>query len=338
VTAEELNIRAYSDASGEIIGRLYGGEIVCIYSTRGNWAKTDSGWVSQKYLAPLSSGSQYRQTSQRSATHISSGSSSTHAIQANVGQNTLISYLIQNEIILVLSLLASIIVLVLWWIIKKALYLLTFGMVNPGNEHNPDKGIYAVKDVWLTLPTMGKLFFVLLFVYAFLLVISIPAISYAVNQFEVLQTYGEEAALSTAALIYAGLFALFYMKVFFTYSKGYVVDKTKKEFRFPATDVENTIFEIFTLKQLRDYGRRKKVPIDEITDIYLDTKKVRKYNASTKRYRNETIYTLNIVGTYGSDNLPFSSRQKRDEVRGILVKAARDLKLRVKDRKVAEFS
>jgi hypothetical protein len=89
---------------------------------------------------------------------------------------------------------------------------------------------------------------------------------------------------------------------------------------------------------LRDYGRRKKVPIDEITDIYLDTKKVRKYNASTKRYRNETIYTLNIVGTYGSDNLPFSSRQKRDEVRGILVKAARDLKLRVKDRKVAEFS
>ena len=205
-------------------------------------------------------------------------------------------------------------------------------------SNNPSKGIYVVKDVWLTLTTTGGLFFTLLFVYAFLLVISIPAISYAVNRFDMLQTYGEQAVSSKVAFVYAGLFALFYMKVFFTFSKGYVIDKTKREFRFPATDVENTIFEIFTLKQLRDYAKRKRIPIEEITDIYLDTKKVRKYNTSTKRYRNETIYTLNIVGTYGSDNLPFSSRQKRDEVRGILVKAAKDLKLRVKDRKVAEFS
>ena len=118
--------------------------------------------------------------------------------------------------------------------------------------------------------------------------------------------------------------------------KGYVIDLIKKEFRFPATDVENTLWSILSFQKFRDYARVKVIALEDISDIYIDTQRV-KYFSSTTNKTTKTIYTINIVGFHGSNNLNFSSRQKRDEVRGILIKAAKEVKVRIRDRKTAEF-
>jgi hypothetical protein len=138
------------------------------------------------------------------------------------------------------------------------------------------------------------------------------------------------------SIVYLALFSLYFIAVFRVFNKGYVIDVVKKEFRFPATDVENTLWGILSFKKFRDYARVKKIPLEGISDIYIDTQRVKQFS-STSNKTTKTIYTINIVGYHGSNNLNFSSRQKRDEVRGILVQAAKDVKVAIRDRRVAEF-
>ena len=148
------------------------------------------------------------------------------------------------------------------------------------------------------------------------------------------ENLGED--IKNVSMVYATLFLLYFIAVFWVFNKGYIIDLVKKEFRFPATDVENTLWGILSFKKFRDYARIKKIPLDEISDIYIDTQRV-KHFSSTSNKNTKTIYTINIVGFHGSNNLNFSSRQKRAEVRGILVQAAKDVKVAIKDRRTAEF-
>ena len=187
--------------------------------------------------------------------------------------------------------------------------------------------IYRIQDVWLMLGTLRSVTFYAILFYIFIVV----GMAFGLAGKESL---GED--IKNVSIAYVALFSLYFISVFWVFNKGYVIDLVKKEFRFPATDVENTLWGILSFKKFRDYARVKKIPLEEISDIYIDTQRV-KHFSSTSNKNTKTIYTINIVGFHGSNNLNFSSRQKRDEVRGILVQAAKDVKVAIRDRRVAEF-
>jgi len=190
------------------------------------------------------------------------------------------------------------------------------------------KNIYRIQDVWLMLSTLRSVIFYAILFYIFGVVSMI---------FSLLDSNNLGQDIKNFSIIYGILFLVYFIAVFRVYNKGYVIDLLKKEFRFPATDVENTLWGILSLKRFRDYARVKKIALEDISDIYIDTQRV-KHFSSTSNKTTKTIYTINIVGFHGSNNLNFSSRQKRDEVRGILVQAAKDVKVAIKDRRVAEFA
>ncbi len=185
--------------------------------------------------------------------------------------------------------------------------------------------IYRIQDVWLLLATLRSIiFFAILFYVILLFGMLLLGTEYV----------GEQ--IKTFSIIYGVLFLIYFIKVFSVFNKGYVIDLEKKEFRFPATDVENSLLGIITLEKYRDYARIKKIALQDISDIYIDSQRVKVFS-STSNKTTKTVYTINIVGFHGSNNLNFSSRQKRDEIRGILVQAAKEVKVNVRDRKIAEF-
>lgn len=51
-------------------------------------------------------------------------------------------------------------------------------------------------------------------------------------------------------------------------------------------------------------------------NLYLDTQN--KTTGTGKNKKKKTFYNLNVIGDFGSASLVFKSRQKRNEVRGIL--------------------
>jgi len=60
VTITELNIRKNPNKyEKNIIGTVKQGDKVCIYGFSGKWGKTDQGWISGKYLAPIDKTSTY---------------------------------------------------------------------------------------------------------------------------------------------------------------------------------------------------------------------------------------------------------------------------------------
>ena len=185
------------------------------------------------------------------------------------------------------------------------------------------KQIYKIQDVWLLLKILRAVIFFGILVYIGCII--------ALYLFADKKDYFVEFSIA-----YIVLFCIYFILVFITFNKGYIVDLIKEDFSFPATDVENSLIGILTFKKYRDFAQRKHIALKDISDIYIDTQKTQVFSMTTNK-TSKKIYTINIVGFHGSNNLNFSSRQKRDEVRGILVQAAKDVKIGIRDRKVAEF-
>lgn len=189
------------------------------------------------------------------------------------------------------------------------------------------RDIYIIKDVWLMLATLRSLTFFLILIYIVLL-FSVTLIQ--INNEQLVEH------LRIISIIYGTAVLMYLIQVFIVFNKGYVIDLKKEEFRFPATDVENSLIDILTFKKYFDYARIKKIALKDISDIYMDRQTEKIYSITTNK-TTKTIFTINIVGFHGSNNLNFSSRQKRDEVRGLLVQAAKKVKVGIKDRKTAEL-
>ena len=95
--------------------------------------------------------------------------------------------------------------------------------------------------------------------------------------------------------------------------------------------------------------RTMTIDSSEIENIYMDTKrwttKHKKYMGVTTggkakyktKTKNHVRYTINIAGTFGSANLQFLDKQKRDEVRNALQQSVKRYTDKNIDRKVAEF-
>jgi|GEM_PF-920704 hypothetical protein len=115
-------------------------------------------------------------------------------------------------------------------------------------------------------------------------------------------------------------------------NKSYVIDLFEDTFTFPKSDMENSIFEVLIMAPYWNSMFRRTIYGQEIENMYIDTKRIKRKNSETK-----TLYTLNIVGTFGSSNLEFSNRQKRDEVRNAINSLYRKVNGRSIDRKVSEF-
>lgn len=127
----------------------------------------------------------------------------------------------------------------------------------------------------------------------------------------------------------------------------YLIDGTQQAFTFPSSDIENSILDILSLRPYWSLIRRKTVPLSAVENIYLDTQRwtsekniaigntvkgKTKFKKSTKKH---VRYCLNVAGSFGSANLKFLSRQKRDEVRNALQQSIQNRKV---DAKVAELA
>lgn len=188
--------------------------------------------------------------------------------------------------------------------------------------------VYDIRDVWMALKLAG---------YNLLCTSIIWLITCFL--FNLLQwfIYGFVLLLVQSVLIY---FA----------NRRYLINLETQSFSFPRSDMENSIVAILTLQPYWNLIRRKTVPLADIENIYLDTqrwtsvKKMSNGNDAKGRskIKNETKrhvkYCLNISGIFGSVNLSFLSRQKRDEVRNALEQGIKLVCGKRVDSKVAEFS
>lgn len=125
-------------------------------------------------------------------------------------------------------------------------------------------------------------------------------------------------------IVLANLFSIkFIYNIWDTYSKGIIIDVKNNIFSFPADDVENSILEIITLKPFFNMAKRESLPISEIISLNNETKRWSvKDGNKTKKYIR---YLLNVSGEFGSRQLEFDSKQKRDECRALLSSAKKKL-------------
>ncbi len=150
--------------------------------------------------------------------------------------------------------------------------------------------------------------------------------------------------MEMVAMVVAGFIVIQSLLIYFINSR-YVVDFESRTVQFPRTDIENSIFAILIAMPYWNLIRKQTIAFDELEQVYIDTDRSASKKKKTKktnplkiiftliinslfypwaRKRVNTKYNLNVLGTFGSANLQFSSRQKRDEVRNALNQAIKD--------------
>lgn len=102
------------------------------------------------------------------------------------------------------------------------------------------------------------------------------------------------------------LSAKFLFKVWLTYHEGIVIDADNAELSFPATDVENSVLDILTLKKFFDNARRETVRLASVESVMNETR------------ARQGHFAVNVSGSFGSRQFSFDSKQKRDEFRAAL--------------------
>lgn len=110
-------------------------------------------------------------------------------------------------------------------------------------------------------------------------------------------------------LLFIGCFLLM-IRVYYVYIQGVALKDEK--FSWPASDVENSFFDLITLKRLRGLFYRESINAFDIEYVTND------FGYTGQKGFKQKIYGLNISGSFGSRNIRFYSKQKRDEARNIL--------------------
>lgn len=204
---------------------------------------------------------------------------------------------------------------------------------------------YVINDIWSSLKKATRYFFITTLVIGAIVFLSgMFFLNDGTNKNENLESIFAVALLATP-------FIVFVLSIFvYRANRRYVVDEDAGLITFPRSDVENSLLEVIFLMPWVNLLRTKTISIDDIENVYIDTKrwttKSQVANGKTAsgktKYRTETkrhvLYTINITGRYGSDNLDFTTRQKRDEVRNAISQSIKRRSGRNVDRKVAEFS
>ncbi|GAB6070871.1 hypothetical protein JCM30760_19680 [Thiomicrorhabdus hydrogeniphila] len=203
---------------------------------------------------------------------------------------------------------------------------------------------YVINDVWMALKLSSINFFVWMLVLWGILIFFGAAINPADTEAKKLIIYFFYfSAVLTPIIFIQSIFIYFA-------NRKYIVDLETGLITFPRTDIENSILEIILLYPYWNLMRTATIHATEVENLFLDTKrwstKHKVANGATAsgktKYRTETKkhvrYTINIAGKFGSANLQFLDRQKRDEVRNAIQQCVKQHSGINIDRKVAEFN
>ena len=186
-------------------------------------------------------------------------------------------------------------------------YIRAYGIENDQEpEHQPPthlvsqntQQIFVIRDVWYALYTAMRIAITVTIV----LWIFFVAISF---QFKL---PGQQIALLIILMI--GLKSGW--KTWKVHQPGVIINLSEGTLSFAAEDIENTFWEIITFKQFFNHWQRMSVSLQEILRIDNDTIKMGKGKNMVK------YYGLNVSGTFGSQQIVFTKKQKRDECRAQL--------------------
>ena len=138
----------------------------------------------------------------------------------------------------------------------------------------------------------------------------------------------------------ATLFIIFLALVWISYRKGIVLDPANDRISFPASDVEISLIQILLLMRFFKLARRETLLLSEIESVTNETRRYRATSASIADFTKnkkagpgssavKTRFAVNLVGVFGSRQLTFASKQKRDEFRSHLQWALREIGSRI---------
>ena len=204
---------------------------------------------------------------------------------------------------------------------------------------------YVITDVWMALRLALKNFFSLIFIF---ILISIGLYLFSAKMNIIM----DDNLIDKYTYITICVFLIISIQSVIIYfsNRRYIIDLNTGLVTFPRSDIENSILAIIFFYPYWNLMRTITINASDIENIYLDTKKWStkhkiengsnsegsvKYKTELK---NHVRYTLNITGTFGSANLQFLNRQKRDEVRNAIQQCVKQLKNKDIDKKVAEFN
>ena len=204
---------------------------------------------------------------------------------------------------------------------------------------------YEIYDVWMALKLSLKNFFSLI-LFLFLITIGLFFLA-AYNNIKIDDSIIEKYTY----IMIVAIFIIFLQSIIIYFAnRKYIIDLDTNLITFPRSDIENSIFAIILLYPYWNLMRTITINASDIENIYLDTQRwstknkistgltadgKTKYKTETK---NHVRYTLNITGFFGSANLQFLSRQKRDEVRNAIQQCVKKNTNKNIDIKVAEFN
>jgi len=182
----------------------------------------------------------------------------------------------------------------------------------------------VVSDVWGAI----KIMFTIILTLAILSVLPLLFKAYNVETFS-------QYSFKYSLYVFIGLLVVFFIpivKVWNAYYGGYEVDLEDQTFSFPASDLENSIMDIVTLKRLRNLLHRETLNLNELEALNNETKR---WTTKSKDSNGRTVsrkhvqYLLNISGDFGSRQFKFTSKQKRDECRAMVNRAIKKLGLKL---------
>lgn len=203
---------------------------------------------------------------------------------------------------------------------------------------------YIINDVWMALKLSSKNFFIwILILWGLLFFFGSATDSTDTTAKTFISYYFYFSLIMTPIITLQSI--LIYLA-----NRRYIIDLESGLITFPRSDIENSIIAIILLFPYWNLMRTKTIHGNEIENLYLDTKRwstshkvsngtttggKTKYKTETKKH---VRYTINISGTFGSANLQFLDRQKRDEVRNAIQQCVKQHSGKNIDRKVSEFS
>jgi hypothetical protein len=164
---------------------------------------------------------------------------------------------------------------------------------------------YRVVDIWHALLTTGKCW---LGFYVALATIGGMLLFLLVGDFL------PRAWLVAWLFLSALLSTPFAFKVWRAQSAGICIDPRSAILSFSADDLENSLHDILTLRRFFDHARRMSVSIADIDRLDNDT-----FSEGQGALRRK-CFALNLTGDFGSCQLMFSHKQKRDECRTLLTR------------------
>lgn len=174
-----------------------------------------------------------------------------------------------------------------------------------------------VKDTWLALQKLVLVVGVISVIGALL--------GAGINK---LFSIDVDAVIWGSAILANLIAAKYTFGVWNSYSQGIVANLENDTFSFPASDVENSIAEIVTLRPLFNLAKRNSYKISEINALNNETKRWTTKSENSQGHsetKQHVKWLLNISGDFGSQQLEFDSKQKRDECRAMLSSAKKKM-------------